>query len=75
MVDIQNSTSNTFSMDIASDIPANATFNFVINISNLKLLPGDYDVAISSKLISCFSNIKEPVQYWIALEKTSKYGV
>tara|TARA_Y100000114_G_scaffold101967_1_gene95124 strand:+ start:1674 stop:2360 length:687 start_codon:yes stop_codon:yes gene_type:complete len=75
VVDIQNSTSNTFSMDIACDIPANATFNFVINISNLKLLPGDYDVAISSKLISCFSNIKEPVQYWIALEKTSKYGV
>jgi uncharacterized protein (UPF0276 family) len=37
------------------------------------MLPGDYTVAISSKLISNFKNKNKSVQYWIALENTSKY--
>ena len=51
-----------------------AVFNFIISISNLKILPGDYDVEISSKLITQFKNKEVPVRYWIALEKTSTYG-
>ena len=73
VVDSKNATSNTFSIDIAGDYPAEA-FNFVISISNLKIIPGDYHVAISSKLISEFSNNELGVSYWIALEKSSTYG-
>ena len=52
-------------------------FKFVINIANLKLLPGDYFVSISSKLISNWSNVSRstPVNYFIALEKTSEFNV
>ena len=50
-------------------------FNFIIDISNLKILPGDYDVEISSKLITQFSHKELSVKYWIALEKSSTYGV
>ena len=47
-----------FEVNSMIDIPAEydqlIPFNFICNISNLKLLPGDYDVQISSKLISRF---------------------
>jgi len=74
VVDSQNSTSNAYSIDIDGEF-GDATFNFIMSISNLKILPGDYDVSISSKLISEFSHKELNVQYWIALEKTSTYGV
>ena len=38
------------------------------------ILSGDYDVKISSKLISHFIHKTSNVQYWIALEKSSTYG-
>ena len=73
VVDSKNATSNAFSIDIAGDVP-NEDFNFIINIANLKVLPGDYQVSVSSKLISEFRNVETGIQYWIALEKTSTYG-
>jgi hypothetical protein len=39
------------------------------------MIPGDYEVGISSKLISHFVNKELGIEYWIALEKTSTYGV
>jgi len=42
-------------------------------INNLKVLSGDYVVNISSKLISHWKNENIPVQYYIALEKTSTF--
>ena len=68
----QNATSNAYSIDMDGEFKQDAVFNFIIDISNLKLLPGDYDVEISSKLISQFS--MDNMKYWIALEKTSTYG-
>jgi hypothetical protein len=75
VVDSQNSTSNAFSIDIDGEFPNDTNFNFILSISNLKILTGDYDVEISSKLISCFKHKDLNVKYWIALEKTSSYGV
>ncbi len=68
----QNATSNAYSIDMDGEFKQDAVFNFIIDISNLKLLPGDYNVEISSKLISQFS--MDNMKYWIALEKTSTYG-
>jgi len=75
VVDSQNSTSNAFSIDIDGEFNSDATFNFILNISNLKMLPGDYEVQISSKLITQFKNKEVNVTYWIALEKASTFGV
>ena len=75
VVDPQNSTSNTFSIDIDGEFKDDVTFNFIINIGNLKILPGDYEVELSSKLITQFKNKEVNVTYWIALEKTSTFGV
>ena len=75
VVDNANSTSNTYSIEVGGEFPKDSVFNFVINIANLKLLPGDYDVSISSKLISQFKHKQMNVRYWIALEKSSSFGV
>ena len=75
IVEKQNATSNTFSIDIDGEFKQDAVFNFIIDIANLKILPGDYDVEISSKLITQFKNKELPLTYWIALEKSSTYGV
>jgi hypothetical protein len=75
VVDSKNSTSNAFSIDVDGEFPPDATFNFIVSINNLKILPGDYTVGISSKLISEFKHKEMNVQYWIALEKSSTYGV
>ena len=74
VIENQNATSNAFSIDIDGEFKQDAVFNFIISISNLKILPGDYDVEISSKLITQFKNKEVPIRYWIALEKTSTYG-
>ena len=70
--DPSNSSSNVFRHVINSDYNNESTFDFQFLISNLKLITGDYEVSVSSKLIShwkCINN--SSVEYWIALEKTS----
>jgi len=74
VVENQNATSNAFSIDIDGEFKQDAVFNFIISISNLKILPGDYEVEISSKLITQFKHKEMPLRYWIALEKSSTYG-
>ena len=75
IVDSKTSTSNAYTIDIDGEFPADAKFNFIMSIANLKILPGDYKVDISSKLISQWSHNEIDIKYWIALEKSSTYGV
>ena len=75
VIDSKNATSNGFYIDVDAEFDESATFNFILDISNVKTIPGDYDVKISSKLISQFINKSTEVNYWIALEKTSTFGV
>lgn len=74
VVDSQNSTSNAFSIDVPATSVPEVRFNFVMSIANLKIIAGDYDVGISSKLISEFKHKELDVTYWIALEKSSTFG-
>jgi hypothetical protein len=71
IVDPKNMTSNEYTIEVdgswQGDIPANVRLS--INIDNLKLLPGDYTVEVSSKLISKFTNVSQQLEYWVALEK------
>jgi hypothetical protein len=70
--DPKNSTSNSYGTEV--DGQGNGhTFKFHFDVSNFKILPGDYDVSISGKLISHFKHKTLPIEYWIALEKTSTY--
>ena len=69
--DKKNDTSNKFEIVVGENATANYTFYF--KVENLKMISGDYDVAVSSKSISYFNNTKLPIEYWIALEPDSVF--
>jgi hypothetical protein len=69
--DKKNDTSNDFSI-IVGETDTDFVFNF--KEENLKIIPGNYNVVVSSKLLSRFSNQNYDVQYYIALEPDSTFG-
>tara|TARA_R110000796_G_scaffold65445_4_gene151133 strand:+ start:272 stop:946 length:675 start_codon:yes stop_codon:yes gene_type:complete len=75
IMDSKDATANTYEIDIDTDNACKESFQFVVSIPNMKLLAGDYEVNISSKLISNWKNQNKNVEYFIALEKNSSYGV
>ena len=46
---------------------------FWYKVENLKLLPGTYDVEVSSAKISFLKNTNVDISYFIALEPESSY--
>ena len=73
VTDKKNSTSNTFSRIVGEGNGVSYTMNF--KIENLKVLDGNYEVLVSSKGISHFTNKDVDLEYFIALEPDSKYNV
>ena len=69
--DKKNDTSNDFSIVVGE---TNAEFVFNFKEENLKIVPGTYDVVVSQKLLSKFSNQNIDVTYFIALEPDSTFG-
>lgn len=69
----KDATANTFDINLGTT--STETFNYVFSISNLKMLQGNYKVSISSRLISNWRNADNPLDYFIALEKSSSFGV
>ena len=63
VVDTKDNTSNSFSYELDRDNACVESFNFIVSIPNLKLLPGDYFVSISSKLISNWTNNNYPIEH------------
>jgi len=69
VIDSSDKTSNVFSIYVDGTF-TDSDFELVFNISNLKMIDGDYDVKISDqRFISHFVNRDNGVQYWVALEK------
>ena len=69
--DKKNDTSNEFAV-VVGETDKNFTFNF--KVENIKIIPGAYDVIISSKLLSEFTNKQYNLKYFIALEPDSTFG-
>ena len=69
-VDVKNPDSDVFSMEVGK---TKAEFEMIFSTENFKMIPGDYEVTISSKGISHLKNTKEPIEYWIAIESGSRY--
>ena len=69
-LDIKNTDSDNFSITVGR---TSANFRMIFVTENLKMIPGTYDVAISSKGISHFKHVTDQIEYWIATEAGSKY--
>ena len=69
-LDKKNSNSNVSSIIVGD---TDIEFTAYIKAENMKIVPGDYDVALSKAKIAHFINKKVKVQYWIALEADSTF--
>ena len=69
--DKKNDTSNEYAV-VVGETDSVFTFNF--RVENIKIIPGAYNVVVSSKLLSKFSNTQYDLQYYIALEPDSTFG-
>ena len=69
--DKKNDTSHEFSEEVGE---TDKDFSFNFKVENIKIIPGTYDVVISSKLLSEFTNKNTDLKYYIALEPDSTFG-
>ena len=68
--DKRNSTSNEYSI-VVGENDKEFTFNF--KVENLKIIPASYDVVLSSKLLSKFTNERYNLNYYIPMEPDSTF--
>lgn len=64
-VDSKNPTADKYDVVVADNVTSDP-FEMLIKVENLKLMPADYEVSLSSKGLAHFKSTK--VQYWIAVE-------
>jgi hypothetical protein len=71
-LDLQNDSAHTDALEIANG--TGNKYKMIFKTENLtKVLPGAYDVSISSKGVSHFKNKNLPLQYYISTEAGSKF--
>ena len=68
--DKKNDTSNEYAVNVGE---TDKEFEFNFKMENIKIIPGAYDVVISSKLLSEFTNTQYNLKYFIALEPDSTF--
>ena len=71
ILDKKDVTSNDFKLGVSEGDGNEYTAYF--KTENLKVLKGTYNVSISTRGISHWSNVDIPLEYWIALEPDSIY--
>ena len=74
VTDNEDATSNRFFSLVEGEFQEGVDFKFILNVNNLKIVNEDFEVNISSKLISNFKSKQSSIEYFIALEKSSTYG-
>lgn len=74
VTDNKNTSANTFDMVIDDSNDCSAEFDFQFLIANIRVINGDYKVEVSSKFISRWENTVSPIEYYIALEKSSTFN-
>ena len=72
-LDVNNDSTDTFKI-VLEESHSGDKFRFVFKTENMKMVPGNYDVEISSKGISHFSLQRQKLQYCIATESSSSFG-
>ena len=69
--DKKNDTSNEYAIVVGE---TDKEFSFNFKVENIKIIPGTYEVVISSKLLAEFTNKNTDLKYYIALEPDSTYN-
>jgi hypothetical protein len=69
--DKKNLTGNSYSSHVGN---TDKTFQANLKVENMKMLPGDYLVSISSKKISRFKSTASELVYYVAVEADSTFS-
>ena len=69
--DKKNATGNTYNAQVGS---TDKEFKVNLKVENLKMLPGDYNVSVSSKKISRFKATTSELVYYVAVESDSVFS-
>ena len=72
-LDKKDPSSNIYSLEVGDNETA-AEFDFYFKVENIKVLPGDYDVSVTEKIVSQFEHNTKDLNYWIALESDSRHN-
>ena len=72
-LDVNNDSTDTFKI-VLEESHSGDKFRFVFKTENMKMIPGNYDVQISSKGISHWELQGQKLEYWIATEASSSFG-
>ena len=72
-LDVNNDSTDTFKI-VLEESHSGDKFRFVFKTENMKMVPGNYDVEISSKGISHWMLQGQKLEYWIATEASSSFG-
>jgi hypothetical protein len=67
-MDSKNPSGDVYSIDVGK---TDKNFRAIFKVENIKVIPGDYTVNLSSKGISHFESPE--AEYWIAIEATSTF--
>jgi hypothetical protein len=70
--DLKDPTCNVFSLEVGEN-PEGADFSFNFKMENMKMLDGDYHVALSKSVIGQFTHASRPLTYWVAMDASSTY--
>lgn len=70
--DLKDPTCNVFSLEVGQN-PEGAEFSFNFKMENMKMLDGDYHVALSKSVIGQFTHANRPLTYWVAMDASSTY--
>ena len=68
--DKKNDTSNEYAIVVGE---TSDDFEFNFKVENIKIIPGAYEVVVSSKLLSQFTNTQHNLKYYISLEPDSSF--
>ena len=68
--DKKNDTSNDYSVTVGE---TDKQFSFNFKVENIKILPGNYEVVVSSKLLSRFVSNNQDLTYFIAVEPDTTF--
>lgn len=68
--DKKNSGSNSYEIEVGE---TSENFEFVLKVESLKIISGDYDVTISSSMLSRFEHRSSNLVYYIAIDPSNSF--
>ena len=74
--DLQNTTSNSFNIEIEADLGSKADFELHLDLNHLRIIQQDYRVRVSQNIVEFHAtqSKKRALTYWVAVATSSQWS-